>query len=200
MKVGITGGIGTGKTTACRLFEEQGVPVYYADDRAKWLMQYQPNIRAQLIEAFGENVYLPEGPVNRTYLARIVFGDNDQLARLNAIVHPAVFQDGLEWQAAQAQNGAPYTLKEAALLYETGSYTQLDKIIVVTAPEADRIARVMKRDQTTEAEVRARMTKQLPQAEKDRRADFLLHNTTLEALKIEVNTLHQTLLALSVST
>ena len=197
LKVGITGGIGTGKTMACRLFETLGVPVYYADDRAKWLMQYQETVRDQLIDAFGAAVYQADGALDREYLAGLVFNNEAQLQRLNAIVHPAVYRDGEEWQAAQAEKGVLYTLKEAALLYETGSYAQLDKIIVVTAPEATRIARVMARDGATEEQVRARMSKQLPQAEKEARADFLLHNTTKEALAEQVERLHQRLCTLA---
>lgn len=199
LKVGITGGIGTGKTTACRLFEALEVPVYYADDRAKQLMHEDATVRSQLIDAFGEAVYLPDGTLNRAHLADVVFNDQAQLDRLNGIVHPAVYADGAAWQAAQAQKGVPYTLKEAALLYETGSYAALDKIIVVTAPEELRLQRVMQRDQTTEAAVRARMSKQLPQAEKEQRADYLLTNSSLEALSEQVQALHQQLCALAAS-
>ena len=197
LKVGITGGIGTGKTTACRLFEAFGVPIYYADDRAKQLMHDDAQVRAQLIHTFGATVYDDDGKLDRAYLANLVFKNEARLQQLNAIVHPAVFADGVAWQAAQAQGNALYTLKEAALLYETGSYADLDKIIVVTAPEELRIQRVVQRDQTTEASDRARMAKQWPQAEKEQRADYLLHNTTVEALTAQVDALHQQLTALA---
>lgn len=199
LKVGITGGIGTGKTTACRLFEGLGVPVYYADDRAKQLMHDDDTLKSQLITAFGKNVYTKEGVLDRAYLAGLVFKDSAQLKRLNAIVHPAVYVDSAAWQTKQAHQGMVYTLKEAALLYETGSYAELDKIIVVTAPEAMRIQRVMQRDQTTEEVVRARMAKQLPQEEKEQRADYLLTNITLEELSKQVHQLHQELLTLAQS-
>lgn len=179
------------------MFEAFGVPVYYADARAKWLMQQDPNVRQQLIETFGAAVYQANGELNRTHLAGVVFKDGTKLEQLNAIVHPAVYADGAEWQAAQAAQGTLYTLKEAALLYETGSYTQLDKIIVVTAPEALRIQRVMERDNSTADQVRARMAKQLPQTEKEERADYLLHNTTLKALEEQVQALHETLCKLA---
>lgn len=199
LKVGITGGIGTGKTTACRLFEGLSVPVYYADDRAKQLMHNDDTLKSQLITAFGKNVYTTEGVLDRAYLADLVFNNSTQLKRLNAIVHPAVYADSTAWQTRQVHKGVAYTLKEAALLYETGSYAGLDKIIVVTAPEAMRIQRVMQRDQTTEEAVRARMEKQLPQEEKEQRADYLLTNTTLEELSKQVHQLHQELLILAQS-
>ena len=125
LKIGITGGIGSGKTTVCRLLERFGVPVYYADDRAKWLMLHQENVKKALIAAFGEETYTAAGDLNRPYLASLVFKDKKKLEELNAIVHPAVKEDGIAWQAEQEEAGAVYTVKEAALLFETGSYTCL---------------------------------------------------------------------------
>lgn len=194
LKVGITGGIGSGKSTVCRLFEKFGVPVYYADDRAKWLMNYDKGIRKQLIDNFGAAVYNDEGKLDRKYLANLVFQDKNQLERLNAIVHPAVFEDGRQWQAEQEALGVAYTIKEAALLYETGSYASLDKIIVVTAPEKIRIQRVMERDGATEEEVRARMSKQMPQEEKEKRANFIIQNIAWESLGTQISQIHEDLL------
>lgn len=194
LKVGITGGIGSGKSTVCRLFEKFGVPVYYADDRAKWLMNYDKGIRKQLIDNFGAAVYNDEGKLDRKYLANLVFQDKNQLERLNAIVHPAVFEDGQQWQAEQEALGVAYTIKEAALLYETGSYASLDKIIVVTAPEKIRIQRVMERDGATEEEVRARMSKQMPQEEKEKRANFIIQNIAWESLGTQISQIHEDLL------
>ncbi len=194
LKVGITGGIGSGKSTVCRLFEKFGVPVYYADDRAKWLMNHEEDLKAKLKESFGAAVYKEDGLLDRAYLAGIVFKDNAKLEILNSIVHPAVFEDGQAWQAEQEALGAVYTLKEAALLFETGSYKNLDRIIVVTAPEETRIKRVMERDNTTAEEVRARINKQMPQEEKEKRADHIITNIAWETLNIQISDVHEKLL------
>jgi dephospho-CoA kinase len=194
LKVGITGGIGSGKSTVCGLFEKFGVPVYYADDRAKWLMNHQEDLKKQLKENFGAAVYNEEGLLDRAYLAGIVFKDSAKLNILNSIVHPAVFEDGQQWQVEQEELGAVYTLKEAALLFETGSYLNLDRIIVVTVPEDIRIKRVIERDNTTEEEVRARINKQMPQEEKEKRADHIITNIAWETLNIQISDIHEQLL------
>ena len=197
LKVGITGGIGSGKTTVCKLLERFGIPVYYADDRAKWLMHYNKNVREQLIAAFGKEVYQEKGELDRIYLANLVFNNQAKLEQLNGIVHPAVQEDGIAWQAEQAAAGAPYTVKEAALLFETGSYKDLDKIVVVTAPEEVRIQRVLQREDTTVEQIKARIQKQMPQEEKVKRADFVLENGAWETLNIQVSELHEKLLYLA---
>jgi dephospho-CoA kinase len=194
LRVGITGGIGSGKSTVCRLFEKFGVPVYYADDRAKWLMNHKEDLKEKLKENFGAATYNKEGLLDRAYLAGIVFKDNSKLEILNSIVHPAVFEDGEQWQAAQAELGAAYSLKEAALLYETGSYKHLDRIIVVTVPEETRIKRVMERDNVTEEEVRARINKQMPQEEKEKKADHIITNIAWKTLNIQISEVHEKLL------
>lgn len=194
LRVGITGGIGSGKSTVCRLFEKFGVPVYYADDRAKWLMNHKDDLKERLKENFGATTYNEEGLLDRAYLAGIVFKDNAKLEILNSIVHPAVFEDGQEWQKEQEALGAVYSLKEAALLFETGSYKQLDKIIVVTAPEETRIKRVMERDSVTEEEVRARINKQMPQEEKEKRANYIITNIAWETINIQISEVHEKLM------
>jgi dephospho-CoA kinase len=199
LKIGITGGIGSGKTTACRFFEALGVPVYYADDRAKWLMQHHPHIRQALIERFGPEAYLPDGSLNRPHLAQIVFSQAQEKAFLDGLVHPIVAQDAQDWQTAQAAQGHAYTLKEAALLFESGSYRQLDKIIVVSAPLELRIQRSMARDNSSEEAIRQRIANQMPQEEKEARADFVLQNLNLEDLQQQVQALHQHLLQLAQS-
>lgn len=198
LRIGITGGIGTGKSAACRLFAERhGIPVYSADDRAKWLMQHHLPLVQALKAAFGEESYLPDGTLNRNHLAKTVFGNPEQLARLNALVHPAVLEDGSEWMRQQAQAGAPYALKEAALLIESSSFRLLDKLIVVTAPLELRLHRAMLRDGVDEATVRARMAHQLPEEEKIKHADFVLDNGgSLEELAAQVDALHGQLLQL----
>lgn len=193
LKIGITGGIGSGKTTVCQIFETLGIPVYYADDRAKRLMTEDPILKRQIVELFGQEAYQKDGSLNRKHIADIVFNNKAQLARLNAAVHPAVGRDANAWHDAQ---NAPYTLREAALLFEAGSFRQMDKVITVTAPEEVRIARVMKRDQTTEEAVRARMDKQMPEAEKVERADFVIHNDGKHSLISQVLDIHRQLKAL----
>lgn len=194
IKAGITGGIGSGKSTACRKFEELGVPVYYADDRAKWLMQHNEQLKALLIEAFGEAVYGEQGQLDRAYLGKLVFNDKAKLEQLNGLVHPVVIQDGRDWMSQQLAAGHAYCLKEAALLFESGTYEQLDQIIVVAAPEELRIQRVMQRDDCSRKEVLSRMRHQMPQAEKEARADFLIHNIELEGLAPQVQAIHEQLL------
>lgn len=190
IKVGITGGIGSGKSTVCKYFEQLGIPVYYADDRAKWLMKNNLKVVEALKANFGEEVYTEAGELNRTYLANIIFNDQSKLEIVNSIVHPAVFEDGAQWQEEQAKKGVPYSMKEAALLFESGSYKSLDKIIVVTAPTDVRIQRVMKRDNTTEEAVRARMAKQLPEEEKLKKADFVIQNIDIQDLSQQIRRIH----------
>ncbi|MEM6724948.1 MAG: dephospho-CoA kinase [Bacteroidota bacterium] len=195
LNIGITGGIGSGKTTVCKIFELLGIPVYYADDRAKWIITHQKEVVKQIKAACGVEAYTPEGDYNRPYIANIVFQDRNRLETLNQIVHPAVFLDGLEWQKSHANQ--PYTLKEAALLFESGSYQMHDKIICVTAPEEIRIQRVMKRDSLDRAAVQARIDKQLPEAEKVDRSDYVIHNFADKSLIRQVLDIHQALLALA---
>ena len=192
-KVGITGGIGSGKTTVCKIFEILGIPIYYADDKAKELIVKNEALRTKLIAAFGEETYLPDGSYNRTYIANIVFSDKDSLAELNAIVHPAMYQDGVDWHKAQKK--VPYTLKEAAILFESKGHLQMDKTILVVAPEAVRIERVLKRDDTTVEAVKARIDKQLPDAEKIKLADFIILNDGKAPLVPQILKIHDRLCA-----
>lgn len=191
LKIGITGGIGSGKTTVCKIFETLGIPIYYADDRAKKLMVEWPTIRTQIKAVFGETAYLEAGGLNRLHIAKIAFSNPEKLAELNAIVHPAVAQDAKTWQAAQ---NAPYTLKEAALLFESQSYRNLDAVISVYAPRKTRIARVMQRDNTDEAAVLSRMNKQMPDIDKLQLADYIITNNSQVSLIPQVLTIHRQLL------
>lgn len=196
IKVGITGGIGSGKTTVCRMFEELGVPVYYADDRAKYLMQHEHFLIDSIKKHFGEEVYA-NGQLNRALLAGKVFNQPEKLKLLNSMVHPAVFKDTEEWLQKLPKSTA-YCLKEAALLVETGSYKNLDALIVVTAPEQTRMERVVQRDGVQPADVSARMQHQLPEAEKVKRADYIIENNgTLADLQNRVQAIHTALLAKS---
>ncbi len=193
LHLGITGGIGSGKTTVCHIFSALGIPIYYADERARWLMIQDPDLIAGIKALFGAEAYLEDGSLNRQLISTLAFGQPDLLAQLNALVHPAVGKDGLKWQAEQ---NSPYTLKEAALLYESGSYKTLDKIIVVTAPLEVRIARVMARDQVEREAVEKRIAQQMPEEEKIKRADFLIHNDGEHSLIQQVYEIHRQVLTL----
>lgn len=174
--VGITGGIGSGKTTVSKVFKSLGVPVYYADDRAKQLMVQDDALVIDIKALFGEESYDREGQLNRTYLAQRVFSDAQELEKLNALVHPAVGRDFANWVADH--NTHPYLLKEAALIFEAGSYKQLDKVMVVTAPREERVKRVLLRDiHRSREQVLAIMEKQLSEGERKRRADFIIDNS-----------------------
>ncbi|MEY4927125.1 MAG: hypothetical protein RI894_1561 [Bacteroidota bacterium] len=191
LKIGITGGIGSGKTTVCRLFERLGIPVYYADDRAKALMVENLAIKNALLQAFGEETYFANGSLNRAYLSAIVFNDKNKLAVLNSLTHTIVIQDSIEWHFQQ--KNVPYTLKEAALLIESKSYLQLDKLILVTAPLEMRIERVVRRDNTPPEAVCARIAQQLSDDEKRAFADFFIENDGSRDLETQVLTIHQIL-------
>lgn len=199
LRVGITGGIGSGKTTVCRIFNVLGIPVYDADHWAKWLISNDLEIKSALVKIFGPEAYTAEGAYNRPFVANIVFNDPEKLAQLNAAVHPAVEKHSQVWHLEQAAKGLPYTLKEAALLVESKGHTHLDALIVVTAPEALRVERVMRRDRISAAEVRARLKNQLPQKEKEALADFLIVNDGLQLLVPQVWNVHQTLVARAVA-
>lgn len=191
LKIGITGGIGSGKSTVCKIFKVLGIPVYYADDRAKSLMIEDPQLIKAIKALLGEEAYSADGQLNRAHVGNIVFKDKEQLEKLNAIVHPAVAKDGARWHLKQTN--VPYTLKEAALLFEAGSYRQLDQLICVIAPQEVRIQRVMKRDQVERAAVLARMDKQWPQAKKARLSDFIIYNDGRMPLIPQVLRIHKKL-------
>jgi dephospho-CoA kinase len=192
--VGITGGIGSGKSTVCKIFEVLGVPVYYADDRAKHLMHHNPSLVQALKNAFGEDIYI-DGQLDRPLLASRVFSDKEKLATLNSLVHPAVGQDAIDWQLANSH--APYTLREAALLFETGIYKALNKVIVVTAPLDVRIARVMVRDNVTEEQVKERIANQWSEEQKVELADFIITNDGKQQLIAQVLNIHHQLLEIA---
>lgn len=187
LKIGITGGIGSGKTFICKLFEALGIPVYNADEEAKRLMNSDARIKEKLIEQFGEATY-KEGRLDRAFLADMVFSDKEKLELLNSIVHPIVIQEAKDWAERQTTR---YSLKEAALLFESGSYKDLDYTILVTAPIDIRIQRVIERDGATEQQVRERMNKQLSDEEKLQLADFVIVNDGITPLLPQVWTLHQ---------
>jgi dephospho-CoA kinase len=197
LKVGITGGIGSGKTTVCQIFEKLGVPVYYADQRAKELMEDDKQLRRDIQQEFGADIYDAEGHLDRRRLAGIVFSNEEKLQKLNNLVHPAVFRDNQSWNEVLAKKNYPYTLREAALLVETGSYLTLDKLIVVSAPEEDRINRVIARDDATREQVLARIKAQMPEEQKVKYADYIIFNDRIMDLVPEVTKIHVDLMNLN---
>ena len=191
LRIGITGGIGSGKSIASRLFHALGVPVYDADTRARWLMENDDVLGNDVRAAFGPDTYDGTGRLNRPVLAATVFQNPARLAQLNALVHPHVGTDFERWAAIQQQAGHRYVLKEAALLFEAGSYRQFDRIITVFAPRPVREARVLRRDpHRFPADVAAIMAKQLSEEEKMQRADFVLTNDDVQPLLPQVLALH----------
>ncbi|HMR86770.1 MAG TPA: dephospho-CoA kinase [Saprospiraceae bacterium] len=176
-KIGITGGIGSGKTTVCKIFETLGVPIYYADLEAKKIISINPAVKRQIKELLGAESYYKNGKPNKTYIATKIFNNTDLLESMNKIVHPAVQTDVERWyENIKSKTNATYVLKEAALLVETKSYKHLDALIVVTCPENIRIKRVMERDQVSEEAVTARIKNQLPEDEKVRVSDHIIKN------------------------
>ena len=193
-QVGITGGIGSGKSVVCRALAALGAPVYDADRRARWLMNHDEPLRAALRAAFGERTFLPDGSLNRAYLAAEALPVPSQLARLNGLVHPAVALDYAAW--VLTQRTAPYVVKEAALLFESGGDRGLDTVLAVFAPLPLRLARVRHRDPfRTEAEILTLVANQLSEEEKTRRAEATLRNDDLTPLLPQVLHWHHQWLA-----
>lgn len=186
-KIGITGGIGSGKSTVCRMFCEHGIAVYDSDSRAKKLMQESGAIRQQLMEFFGEECYNAEG-LNRPYLARCVFGDKDALQRLNSIVHPAVRADFRRWAEEQQST---YVILESAILFEAGFETEVDTTLAVLAPKPMRLERTMQRDGVTREEVEQRMEHQMSDEELHSKARRTLVNLRKDYLESDVEQLHK---------
>lgn len=196
LKVGITGGIGVGKSIVCRLFEELGVPIYDADTRAKWVMGHHATLKRELTAAFGDETYDEKGQLNRSHISKIVFNNPDRLAQLNALVHPQVRNDFAEWLEKNAE--APYIIKEAALMYESEAWRQVDRMITVYAPLEIRMKRLLIRDShRTAADIRSIINKQLSEEDKMARADFIIYNDDKQMLIPQVLSLHQKFLDLS---
>ena len=189
MVVGLTGGIGSGKSTIAKEFATLGIAVFNSDEQAKALIANNAQVKKRIIATFGEKAY-QNGEYNRAYIAQIVFNNPEKLAILNSIVHPALAKYFKQWAKKQT---SPYVLKEAAILFESGSYKDCDYIITVTAPEQLRIARVMARDHCTEAQVRARMAQQWSEAQRIALSNAVIENIDLEVAKKEVRKLNDEL-------
>jgi dephospho-CoA kinase len=187
LKIGLTGGIGSGKSVVARIFSILGIPVFDADREAKKIMETDPAVRAALIDEFGVGTY-DGNKLNRAYLAGRVFEDAERLEKLNALVHPVTISAAEAWMKAQT---TPYVVKEAALLFETGSAHNLDYIVGVFAPEPVRIQRVMERDRLTREEIKARMSRQVQDDIKMKLCDYVLINHEQQLLIPQVMELHR---------
>lgn len=193
IRVGLTGGIGSGKSTVCRLFEELGVRCYDSDSRAKWLMQNDPDLRAELIEIFGEQVYNDNGELDRARLAAEVFGNSERLAALNGAVHPAVGRDWERWCEERRDEGARYTILESAILFDCGFDKKVDQVITVSAPEQTRIERAAMRDNAPTDVIRNRIKAQMSDKERERRAHHTIVNIDITTLREQVEKIHKIL-------
>ena len=193
MIVGLTGGIGSGKSTVAKMFMDLGIPVYDSDKEAKELMVTSEKVRAAIIELLGNSAYNSEG-LDRSYIADKVFKDSELLKKLNGIVHPAVREHFLNWAKKQK---SPYVVQETALIFENDAQDKYDCTILVTAPLNSRIQRVVQRDGTSEKAVKDRMNNQLEDSHKKKLADFNIENLDLDKTKEKVKELHLKLLALA---
>ncbi|MDQ3072027.1 MAG: dephospho-CoA kinase [Bacteroidota bacterium] len=194
LKVGITGGIGSGKTTVAKVFSWLGIPIYNADEKSKFLLQDNEHIKNHVIEIFGNSIY-PDGKLDRKTLGAMVFNDPRKLKQLESILHPAVRKDYTYW--ANENEKSPYTIKEAALLFEAGSYKELDLIIFVKAPLAVRLERVMSRDDLRADAVMSRINKQWPDEEKEKLSGYKILNDDSELVMLQVVNLHKKLLGMA---
>ena len=196
IQIGITGGIGTGKSIVCKIFKVLKVPTYDADSRAKAVMTTDGILVEAIRKEFGTLSYKANGDLNREFLSKEVFADEAKLKTLNALVHPRVAADYDAWLSKQI--GQPYVLKEAALLFESGSYMAMDKVLVVSSPIDFRIQRILSRDaHRNEGQVRSIMSNQLAEEEKERRADYRIKNDEKHSVLEQALQLHQQFLTLS---
>ena len=194
LKVGITGGIGSGKTTVCKVFEILGIPVFYADVVAKTIMHTDEHLKIEIKKVFGDKSYLDNGELNRKYIAELVFQNEKELEKLNLLVHPAVFRAFDNWLITH-QN-APYVLKEAALLYESQSYKMCDYSILVKSPLEIKMKRLIQRDKLTAHEIKLRMDKQFTDEQKEKYADYVLINDERQLLLPQILHLHEHFLSI----
>ena len=194
LKVGITGGIGSGKSVVCKIFSSLGIPIYDADNAAKELVETNAKIKADIKKEFGSDLYNALGKLDRKKMAAKVFNNKTALEKLNSIIHPAVIKHSEVW--AKKHNDALYIIREAAILFESGTYKGLDKIIVVTAPEELRIKRVMERDKKSKEEILAIIKNQSSDKEKIKRSDFAITNDERKLVLPQVLSIHEKLLSI----
>jgi len=187
LRIGLTGGIGSGKTTVAKIFEKLGVPVYYADDAARMLMNTDQDLKAAIIKNFGPQTYR-DGKLDKKFLASIVFNDKEKLTLLNSLTHPVTIKNAEDWIKKQT---APFIIKEAALLFESDATKQLDYIIGVYAPQHLRIKRVMDRDGLTTEQVMKRISRQLDEEQKMKLCDFVITNNEEELVIPQVFFLYE---------
>jgi len=191
IKVGLTGNIGSGKTTVARVFETLGVPVFVADTEAKHIMVRDPELVSQIKELFGEKAYIQSGELDRNYIAEIVFNDADILQKLNNIVHPAIEKYYIEW--CKTYYNEKYTIKEAAILFESGSYKSCDKIITVACNRETAIIRASERDGKNITDIAARLDNQMLQEEKISRSDYVIWNNEGDEILPRIMEIHEEL-------
>ncbi|TLV01080.1 dephospho-CoA kinase [Dyadobacter luticola] len=189
LQIGVTGGIGSGKSMVCQLFACLDIPVYQADSRAKWLSNYHVEVRRQIVELLGPQAYNDQGLYDTTYVASQVFQNETLLKQLNAIIHPAVMRDTNEWVERNATS--PYVVKEAAIMNAAGQGNSLDYVVVVDAPVELRVQRILQRDRRTEQEIRAIITRQVSDESRRGIADFVITNDESSRLIPQVLDLHQ---------
>lgn len=193
-KICITGGIGSGKTLVCKVFEHLGIPVYYADYEAKQLYDTDELLRQQITGIFGAELY-EEGKLNRKMLASIIFNDKTALDKVNKLVHPAVERSFIAW--ADKQCNVPYVIQEAAIVFESGLAYMFDKIINISAPIELRIRRASNRDNVPAEEIRRRISNQMADEERNNLADYVITSNDIEPILPQILTIHQTLINLS---
>ena len=179
IKIGLTGGIGSGKTTVSHIFQALGYPVYISDTRASWLINHHDGIKRALISLFGKSIYLLTGKLDKKRLASLIFNDKERIEQVNKIVHPVVTEDFLEWSKAQ---NTPFLFFESAILFEAGLTSIFDYIITVTANRETRIQRAMKRDMVGREKIIERIDNQLPDAKKCLQSDFIIYNNDSDRL------------------
>ncbi len=201
LKIGITGGIGTGKSFVCEIFKLMNIPIYDADSQAKRLVTENIEIKAEIVKLLGAEAYDKFGVYNRIYVANTIFENESLKNELNKIIHPAVQEDANGWFAKilKSQPHLPYAIKEAAILFESNSHPGLDKIIVVDAPLSLRIQRIQKRDQINKGQILARMKNQWPNEKKIAMADFVIYNDGQAGLIKQIEKVHHELIKLTSS-
>ncbi len=190
IKLGLTGGIGSGKSTVAKVFQELGVPVYYADVEAKKFLLYK-DVKQQLSKLFGRKILAKDGEIDKSILADIVFTNEKELVKLNALIHPMLENDFLQWSAQNSD--AKYIVKEAAILFEAGFDKSVDKILTISAAAEERITRVITRDNTSKQQVLDRISKQWTDVQREDKSDYIIHNSNGDMILEKIIKIHEEL-------